>query len=69
MELTNQGKINAIKANLLSIAERSYQHKMDMQIASTNGNQEAAGQYRVMINELAVSAGVYQDELNKLEKE
>jgi len=69
MELSNQDKINAIRANLLSIAERSYQHKMDMQIASINGNQEAAGQYQTMIDELAVSAKVYQDELNKLETE
>jgi hypothetical protein len=66
MELTNQDKINAIKANLLSIAERSYQHKMDMQIASINGNQEAAGQYQAIIDELAVSAKVYQGELAKL---
>jgi hypothetical protein len=69
MELTNQDKINAIKANLLSIAERSFQHKMDMQIAIINGNQEASGQYQAMIDELAVSAKFYQDELNKLETE
>ena len=69
MELSNQDKINAMKANLLSIAERSYQIKMDMQIANINGNQEAVGQYQAMIDEFAVSAKVYQDELNKLETE
>ena len=69
MELSNQDKIGAIKTNLFSCAERSYQLGLELQIANINGNQEAAKQYQAMIDEIAVSAKVYQDELNKLETE
>jgi len=69
MELSNQNKVSVIKENLLSLAERSYQIKMEMEIAKANGNDEAVGQYQNMINELAVSVKVYQNELNKLETE
>ena len=69
MELSNIDKINAIKTTLFSFAERSYQLGLELQIANINGNQLAADQYQAMIDELAVSAKVYQDELNKLETE
>jgi len=66
MELSNQDKISAIKDNLLSIAQRSYQFNLDMEIARANGNDEAVGQYQTMIDELAVSVRVYNFELAKL---
>ena len=66
MELSNQDKISAIKENLLLLAQRSYQFTLDMEIARANGNEEAAGQYQNMIDELAVSIRVYNFELAKL---
>jgi hypothetical protein len=69
MELSNIDKINAIKTTLFSFAERSYQLGLELQIANINGNQLAAEQYQAMLDEIAVSAKVYQDELNKLETE